>query len=92
MNAQKVKRTYEEMNLINGCIYESNASICQAISILTLFIESFKFDMARPTDIDMAYMKDRWDDAANILWTIKNQLDTASDILGEVLYEDVNTP
>lgn len=92
MNEPRVKRTTEELRLIDDYMSESNTSICQAISILSVFIDIFNFDMSRPTDMDVAYIKDRWDDAANILYAIKNQLHTASDKLEEVLYENVREP
>jgi len=84
-NNHPQKRTPEELNLIDNYMYDSNCDISSALSILDMFIDSFDFDMANPSDANLYDLKNKWSDAGNVLFVIRKLLYNASNKLEEAL-------
>lgn len=83
MMDNKEKMTDREFKIFNG-ISESQMYLKTAISMLNVFIATYNFDMNKPSENDLIYVENCWDDMGNILWGIKNYLHDSSDKLEEV--------
>ena len=83
-----VYRTKEEADLIDDFMQPAYNDAFRGAAVLRMFMQSYDFDMREPQEHSLNDLKLQWEMAGQVLYSVLGYLDSASDKLGEVLFEN----